>query len=259
MKTAKLNIIKLNILTAILTLIFISCAPDNQINPDLNNDTNLEKIDQRFKDRSSESEDIGHSYQAYEDLKFEIEKSKGNTASQLRAIKNHLEKQKGREDAGIAKVDAEIAKLGIQSDFPKTFTTNSGYATSEEDLLAMKRMIYSSLYYNTTRIKTLNEILEKLNKNSHHKKVITELLYGIALGIQLQLDKYLLEKLPLPDQSESEKLLEFIRNELRKKDKFGRVLNKAINDYNRNFGEIKNDVDKLANYISKQFPPNHDF
>ncbi|WP_210382560.1 complement regulator-acquiring protein, partial [Borreliella garinii] len=33
MTNTKLNIIKLNIITAILTLIFISCAPINKIGP----------------------------------------------------------------------------------------------------------------------------------------------------------------------------------------------------------------------------------
>ncbi|WP_210373044.1 complement regulator-acquiring protein, partial [Borreliella garinii] len=121
----------------------ISCAPDNQINPDLSSNTNLEKFGQHFKDRSRGSQDHGHSYQEYQDLKIEIEKYKGNKASQLKAIKNHLEKQKKKEDIEIAKIDAEITKTSTQSDFLKTFTASSFYANPEKDLLAMKRIIYS--------------------------------------------------------------------------------------------------------------------
>ncbi|WKC75747.1 complement regulator-acquiring protein (plasmid) [Borreliella valaisiana] len=262
MTNTKLNIIRLNIITAILTLIFISCTPDNQINPDLSSNTNLEKIDQRFKDRSRGSEELEHSYQEYQDLKIKIEKYKGNTASQLKAIKNHLENQKKKETEGIAKVDAEIAKTGTQSDFLKTFIANSTYANRDKDLLAMKRIIYSSLYYNTTRVKTLSGILEKLNANSEHKEVVTNLLYSIALDIQLQLDSHL-EKITkdeshLPIQKKSEDLLEFARDDLKRKASFEKALNKTINDYNRNFDEIKTDIEKLANYMNKQFP-SHDF
>ncbi|WP_210377391.1 complement regulator-acquiring protein, partial [Borreliella garinii] len=257
----KLNIIKLNIITAILTLICISCAPDNQINPDLSSNTNLEKFGQHFKDRSRGSQDHGHSYQEYQDLKIEIEKYKGNKASQLKAIKNHLEKQKKKEDIEIAKIDAEITKTSTQSDFLKTFTASSFYANPEKDLLAMKRIIYSSLYYNTTRVKTLNEILEKLNTSSENKKVVTNLLYKVALGIQLQLE-LCLENIT-KDESHSpnqrtEELLEFARNDLNRKDRFVKVLNKTINDYNRNSGEIKTDIGKLANYMNEQFP-DYDF
>ncbi|WKC80348.2 complement regulator-acquiring protein [Borreliella tanukii] len=42
----KLNIIKLNIITAILTLIFISCAPDNTVIPKPNNHTNPKENNQ---------------------------------------------------------------------------------------------------------------------------------------------------------------------------------------------------------------------
>ncbi|WP_210360413.1 MULTISPECIES: complement regulator-acquiring protein, partial [Borreliella] len=252
----KLNIIKLNIITAILTLICISCAPDNQINPDLSSNTNLEKFGQHFKDRSRGSQDHGHSYQEYQDLKIEIEKYKGNKASQLKAIKNHLEKQKKKEDIEIAKIDAEITKTSTQSDFLKTFTASSFYANPEKDLLAMKRIIYSSLYYNTTRVKTLNEILEKLNTSSENKKVVTNLLYKVALGIQLQLE-LCLENIT-KDESHSpnqrtEELLEFARNDLNRKDRFVKVLNKTINDYNRNAGGIKTNVEKLASYMDEKF------
>ncbi|WP_210753256.1 complement regulator-acquiring protein [Borreliella valaisiana] len=259
MTNTKLNIIKLNIITAILTLICISCAPDNQINPDLSSNTNLEKFGQHFKDRSHGSQDPGHShqeYQEYQDLKIEIEKYKGNKASQLKAIKNHLEKQKKKEDIEIAKIDAEITKTSTQSDFLKTFTASSFYANPEKDLLAMKRIIYSSLYYNTTRVKTLNEILEKLNTSSENKKVVTNLLYKVALGIQLQLE-LCLENIT-KDESHSpnqrtEELLEFARNDLNRKDRFVKVLNKTINDYNRNAGGIKTNVEKLASYMDEKF------
>ncbi|WKC74842.1 complement regulator-acquiring protein (plasmid) [Borreliella yangtzensis] len=261
MTNTKLNIIKLNIITAILPLIFISCIPDNQVNPDLNNNTNPE-ITQRFKDKSQESKNPVHSYQEYQNLKIEIEKHQGNTAAKLQAIKNYLENQKKKETEGVAKVDAEIAKVGTQSDFLKTFTTNSNYATSEKDLLLMKRIIYSSLYYNTTIVKKLYEILEKLNANPQHKEVVTNLLYRIALGTQLELDKHLetITKEPLPPppnqekyEDEEEELLEFSKNDLKRKDSFGKALNKTINDYNSNFDKIKTDVGKLASYMNKQF------
>ncbi|WP_336510779.1 complement regulator-acquiring protein, partial [Borreliella garinii] len=186
--------------------------------------TNKKENNQNFENKSGESgesENLEHLYQEYQDLKIEIEKYKGNKASQLKAIKNHLEKQKKKEDIEIAKIDAEITKTSTQSDFLKTFTASSFYANPEKDLLAMKRIIYSSLYYNTTRVKTLNEILEKLNTSSENKKVVTNLLYKVALGIQLQLESCL-ENIT-KDESHSpnqrtEELLEFARNDLNRKD-----------------------------------------
>ncbi|MBB6043294.1 complement regulator-acquiring protein [Borreliella yangtzensis] len=264
MINTKLNIIKLSIITSILPLIFISCTPDNQVNPDLKNNTNPE-IAQRFKDKFQEFTEPVNSYQEYQDLKIEIEKHRGNTTSKLKALQKHMENQKKKETEEVAKVDAEIAKISTQSDFIKTFTTNSNYATSDTDRLLMKRMIYSSLYYNTTRVKKLYEILEKLNASSQHKDIITNLLYQIALGIQMRLDNHLetitKDELPLPNQTKSEKeeeLLESTSNDLKKKDNVGKALNKTINDYNRDFNKIKTDVEKLANYMNKQFP-RHDF
>ncbi|WP_234930188.1 complement regulator-acquiring protein, partial [Borreliella garinii] len=113
----------------------------------------------------------------------------------------------------------------------------------------MKRIIYSSLYYNATRVKTLTRILEKLHAHDEHNIIVTRLLYPIALGIQLQLESCL-ENIT-KDESHSpnqrtEELLEFARNDLNRKDRFVKVLNKTINDYNRNSGEIKTDIEKLA-------------
>ncbi|WP_210373022.1 complement regulator-acquiring protein, partial [Borreliella garinii] len=115
--------------------------------------------------------------------------------------------------------------------------------------------------YNKQKINTLNEILEKLNTSSENKKVVTNLLYKVALGIQLQLE-LCLENIT-KDESHSpnqrtEELLEFARNDLNRKDRFVKVLNKTINDYNRNSGEIKTDIEKLANYMNEQFP-DYDF
>ncbi|WKC76667.1 complement regulator-acquiring protein (plasmid) [Borreliella valaisiana] len=276
MTNTKLNIIKLNIITAILTLICISCAPINTINPKETSNTNKKETintnkkenNQNFENKSNESgesgesENLEHLYQEYQDLKIEIEKYKEDEASQLKAIKNHLEKQKNKETEGIAKVDAEIAKTDTQSDFLKTFTADTSYDHRDKDLLAIKRIIYSSLYYNATRVKTLTEIIEKLHAHDEHNIIVTRLLYPIALGIQLQLESCLenitKDELHLPIQQDSKNLLEFAKSGLKEKDDFGKALNKTINDYNRNSGEIKTDIEKLANYMNEQFP-DYDF
>ncbi|WP_301409545.1 complement regulator-acquiring protein [Borreliella tanukii] len=236
MTKTKLNLIKLNIITTILTLICNSCAPFNEIN--------LEEINiQGFKNESSESEDLGYSYQRYQELKLELEKSQGNTASKLEIIKKHLEAEKTYEDM-------QIAKIATESDFLKTFQINADYATiSENQRIAIKRMIYSSLNYNAEKVKILKEILEKLNENSHHNIIVKNFLYHIAMDIQLKLERDLKS---IKEEGFTELSMPGL-SVLRLKEGFIILLNKTIDDYNNNVDNIKTDVNNLAKYMHEKY------
>lgn len=103
MKKIKLNIIKLNIITAILTLICASCAPDNQIDPYLNSSNDIEKMIQdyenrsrEFENRSREFKNLGFSDPRYQELKLKIEKEKAKKSKEpkLKAPKSN---PKGQE------------------------------------------------------------------------------------------------------------------------------------------------------------------
>ncbi|WKC81258.1 complement regulator-acquiring protein (plasmid) [Borreliella tanukii] len=251
MTKTKLNIIKLNIITAILTLIFISCAPDNTVIPKPNNHTNPKENNQNFDNESSKSEDLEYSNQKYQDFKLELEKHQGNTASKLEIIKKYLEDEQREEDAQIAKI--------AQYDFLDNFKIYHYDNIRKDNRMKIKRIIYSSLNYKTQRIAILKEILEKLNNEPEYKEIIRNFLYIIAPGIQLILEddlKSIKNKLSAPneeEEEESEKLLRFTEHDLNTKQSFAKDLNKTIADYNNNADNIKTDVDKLANYMNEKY------
>ncbi|WP_210372181.1 complement regulator-acquiring protein, partial [Borreliella garinii] len=134
MKNSKLNIIKLNVITAILTAICISCAPFGNVNPNklknpttskapkkvkrsnnsrnlknLNSHTNLENSSENNKNLENESQNSKSSNQNSQEE---------TTISKLENIGKGLEAQKKEEDTQVAK----IAKSdGVQYDFLETF------------------------------------------------------------------------------------------------------------------------------------------
>ncbi|WP_210361673.1 complement regulator-acquiring protein, partial [Borreliella valaisiana] len=110
----KLNIIKLNIITAILTLIFISCAPINKIGPKPKNYTNPKENTRNFKNAS---QDLEPSNQKNQDLGPSNQKSRETIISKLEAIGKKLKAQKEQENIEIAK----IAQSNFLNDFQINF------------------------------------------------------------------------------------------------------------------------------------------
>ncbi len=90
MKKEKLNIIKLNTIAMILTLICTSCAPFSKIDPKANANTKPKKITnpgentQNFEDKSG-------------DLSASDEKIMETIASELKTIGKELEDQKKKK------------------------------------------------------------------------------------------------------------------------------------------------------------------
>ncbi|WP_210361188.1 complement regulator-acquiring protein, partial [Borreliella garinii] len=162
MKNSKLNIIKLNVITAILTSICISCAPFGNVNPNklknpttsktpkkvkrsnnsrnlknLNNHTNSENSSENNKNFENESQNSKSSNQHSQEE---------TTISKLENIGKGLEAQKKEEDIQIAK------SYGVQYDFLETFKLQRDDYFMFNAKMKLKRIIYPSLNYDTKKI-----------------------------------------------------------------------------------------------------------
>ncbi|MBB6031914.1 hypothetical protein HNR35_000917 [Borreliella spielmanii] len=228
----KLNIIKLNILTTILTLICISCTPINNITPKENN--------QNFENESQNTNPSN-------------KKSQKTKASKLEIIGKTLEDQKKQEDIQIAQIDSALP------DFLGTFKADDYDGLSAYEEMEIKRILYSSLNYERQKINTLKEILEQLNTNVQHKQTAKHFIYSISLSIQSQLSRDLAliqnlieDNLHTLKQKESEILIT-AESDLKLKENFAKTLNKTIEDYNRNDQSIKISVVTLANYFDEKY------
>ncbi|WPM06421.1 complement regulator-acquiring protein (plasmid) [Borreliella sinica] len=282
MKKTKLNTInKLNIITAILALICISCDV-NKTTPKVKSHTDLKESTQNFgnksinikntnqeskeqeasnnksKDQKSLSPDsqglINYSSSESQDkdketLKLESQDQKSQedeVLSKLKKFGELLEAEKNQEDKQIA---ANIAKT--QFDFLETFNLSAYDRISDDVRISLKRVIYSSLNYDTNKIETLKEILEKLIETPLYRKVVELFLYYISTEIQLDLANCLesinhLElEAPLPPEKHK-LLLQKTELALNIKEKFAKNLNETIEAYNQNKENIKTNNEKLA-------------
>ncbi|AAT93829.1 hypothetical protein BGA70 (plasmid) [Borreliella bavariensis PBi] len=122
MPKTKLNIIKLNIITTVLTLICISCTLVNKIGIKLKSKTNTKENNQNFENKSQDPES----------LKKKNQKTK---ASKLETTDKNPENQ---EYIKIAETDAK----GI--DFLATFKADVYDELSRYEEMQIKRIIYSS-------------------------------------------------------------------------------------------------------------------
>ncbi|WP_316273342.1 complement regulator-acquiring protein [Borreliella garinii] len=102
MKKTKLNIIKVNILTTILTLICISCAV-NKIDPESKSKTNT-------KDFENKSQDLEPSNTKNKDLEPLEKNSKKTIISKLEKMIKNLEDQKDTEIAKITNTQIDILR-----------------------------------------------------------------------------------------------------------------------------------------------------
>ncbi len=126
--------------------------------------------------------------------------------------------------------------------------------------MQMKKIIYSSLNYETEKIKILQEILEKLDKNLQHKKIAKNFIYDIPIIIQSRLDiiskvikKPIKDELQILNQKEIEELLMRIESELKIKENFKKALNKTIDAYNQDSENIKTSAEQLEKHINENY------
>ncbi|WPM06425.1 complement regulator-acquiring protein (plasmid) [Borreliella sinica] len=238
MKKNNPNTIKLNIVAMILSLICISCGI-NKTDPQLQGHTDSKENTQNLTNESQILEAL------YKDLE-----SKDPT-TQLTTIGKILEIQKEQENTQIPKIASQ------NLDFLATFKIDSHDNISEDDQMKIKRIMYSSLNYETSKIAILKEILEKLIKNDQHKEIVRKLLYYAAMGIELELNKNLqsikTKELNALEPKEFNLILTFAKEDLKKTQRFAKTLNETIEAYSQDQQGIKTDDAKLANYINKNF------
>ncbi|APS99228.1 hypothetical protein Bmayo_05165 (plasmid) [Borreliella mayonii] len=274
MKNPKLNTSKLNIITAILTSICISCAPLGNVNPNKLNSRattrNLKKTKTRTNSRApkktnsrTNSENLSENPTKNlevnnQNLENESQNPKSSnqspqeqtTISKLENIGKDLEAQKKEEDTQIAKSDS------VQYDFLETFKLQRDDVFMHREKMKLKRIIYSSLNYEKEKILTLKEILEKLDKNSASRLIARKFL-ETAKNIQLQTENRHLKKiqniLHTLSKEEAEELLQHTEQDLKKKQNFVKALNKTIEAYNKNSGDLKTNEENLANHIKDKY------
>ncbi|ACN53294.1 complement regulator-acquiring protein (plasmid) [Borreliella spielmanii] len=232
----KLNIIIINIMTTILALICISCAV-NKINPKPNKYTNTTENSQDFENKSQDSNSFNQ--ESLETILLE-----------LKAIGKKLEAQKEQEDTAIAKIISE------QCDFLSTFKIGPYDLIVEENQTEIKRIIYSSLNYETQKINTLKEILEKLKKNNQYHTIVGSFINHISWRIQFRLSEHLKtikDKLSTLSKKEAEETLLSAKHYLTLKQRFAKTLTATLEAYSQNSQQIKTDEEKLANHMNDNY------
>ncbi|WP_031538594.1 complement regulator-acquiring protein [Borreliella garinii] len=250
MKKTKLNIIKVNILTTILTLICISCAVD-KIDPESKSKTNPKE---NTKDFEKKSQDLEPSNTKNKDLEPLNKNSKETILSKLEKMIKNLEDQKDQEDTEIAKI------TNAQIDFLENFKSEPHETISEDIEMKIKRIIYSSLNYEIEKINTLKEILDKLYKNHKYKTTARNFILNISIKIQFQIENALeLMKEEIEDASEIlnqeryEILLKHVEPSLNLKQKFEKILNETIKAYNQDLNNMKTDVKELSKHMDENY------
>ncbi|MBB6043293.1 complement regulator-acquiring protein (plasmid) [Borreliella yangtzensis] len=244
MTNTKLNIIKLSIITAILTLILISCAPVTKIDPNLKENTH------NFENASQESQDLGPLKKTNQELEPSNQKSRKTIISELEAIGNTLKDQDKQDNVQIAKIAAE------KYDFLDTFKADPDEIIEKDTQLKIKKIIYSSLNYETQKIEILKEILEKLKTNPQHKKIVETFIYHLSWPIQFKIDDCLEtinKQLHILDKENSEMLLIYLNDRLKLKQRFAKTLKATIDDYNNDVGNIKTNEEELANHMDANY------
>ncbi|WP_215538054.1 complement regulator-acquiring protein [Borreliella bavariensis] len=268
MKNSKLNIIKLNVITAILTSICISCAPFGNVNPNKLKNPTTSKTPKKVK-RSNNSRNLKNlnshtnsenSSENNKNLENESQNSKSSnqnsqeetTISKLENIGKGLEAQKKEEDTQIAK----IAKSdGVQYDFLETFKLQRDDYFMFHAKMKLKRIIYPSLNCDTKKILALKEILEKLDTDKN-RRVAGQFL-ETSRNIQLKLEDTHLKKiqdtLRTLSKKEAETLLQDVKRDLKIKQNFAKTLNATIDAYNKNVGGIRTNDEALAKHIKDKY------
>ncbi|MBB6213417.1 complement regulator-acquiring protein (plasmid) [Borreliella californiensis] len=261
MTKAKLNITKLNIITMILTLICISCAPFNKIDPKATENTKLKKTAKlnkvaNLKNTTNPGENIQNFFKdESEDFSPSDQKFMETIDSKLKEMGKKLKDQNNKESTQIDTMTKEESSL-----LDPYIGANSALANEDEKIL-LKRILYSSLDYKKENIETLKEILEILICNIKiDSKIAANFLYRTALGIQQQLESHLKlinEKLDTQSKEDSKEdlkaLLVQTESSLQLKERFKKNLNETIEAYNKNTSNIQNDVKILAEHFHQYY------
>lgn len=269
MENSKLNIIKLNVITAILTSICISCAPFGSVNPNKLKNPTTSKIPKKVK-RSNNSRNLknlkshtnsANSSENNKNLENESQNSKSSnqnsqeetTISKLENIGKGIEAQKKEENTQVAK----MAKSdGVQYDFLETFKLQRDDYFMFHAKMKLKRIIYSSLNYDTKKILALKEILEKLDTTDKNRRVAGKFL-ETSRNIQLKLEDTHLKKiqdtLRALSKKEAETLLQDVKRDLKIKQNFAKSLNATIEAYNKDVGGIRTNDEALAKHIKDKY------
>ncbi|PRR35667.1 hypothetical protein CV687_05110 [Borreliella burgdorferi] len=277
MKNFKLNIIKLNVITAILTSICISCAPFGNVNPNKlknpitsknlkktkrsNNSRNLKNTSNHTNSENLTGNSTKNPSENNQNLENESQNSKSSnqnsqeetTISKLKNIGKDLEAQKKKEDTGITK----MSKIdNAKYDFLENFKLHNYDYFMHNAKMKLKRIIYPSLNYDTKKILVLKEILEKLDTEDNNRRIAGQFL-ETSRDIQLHLEDTYLKKiqdtLQTLSEKEAEKLLQGVKLDLKKKQNFAKSLNATIDAYNKNVDNIKTDVEALAKHIKDKY------
>lgn len=269
MKKSKLNIIKLNVITAILTSICISCAPFGNVNPNKLKNSTTSKTSKKVK-RSNNSRNLKNlnshtnlenSSENNKNLENESQNSKSSnqnsqeeaTISKLENIGKGIEAQKKEEDT---QVDKMAKSDGVQYDFLETFKLQRDDYFMFNAKMKLKRIIYSSLNYDTKKILVLKEILEKLDTTYKNRRIAGKFL-ETSRNIQLKLEDTHLKKiqdtLRTLSKKEAETLLQDVKRDLKIKQNFAKSLNATIDAYNKNVGGIRTNDEALAKHIKDKY------
>lgn len=268
MKKSKLNIIKLNVITAILTSICISCAPFGNVNPNKLKNPTTSKTSKKVK-RSNNSRNLKNlnshtnlenSSENNKNLENESQNSKSSnqnsqeetTISKLENIGKGIEVQKKEEDTQVAK----MAKSDdVQYDFLETFKLQRDDYFMFHVKMKLKRIIYSSLNYDTKKILVLKKILEKLDTDKNRR--IAGKFLETSRDIQLKLEDTHLKKiqdtLRTLSKKEAEKLLQDVKRDLKIKQNFAKSLKATIDAYNKDVGGIRTNDEALAKHIKDKY------
>ncbi|MCD2401437.1 complement regulator-acquiring protein [Borreliella bissettiae] len=252
MTTTKLNAINLNIITVVLTLICISCAPLSKIDPKATGNTKLKKTSKLNKNTNLEKaqnpEDSSGDFKPSDQEFIKAEES------ELKEIGKKLEDQKKEETTQLTKIAKE------ESSLLDPYISAHGGLSNDEDRILLKRMLYSILDYKKENIETLKEILKKLICNSEiDPKISGIFLHRTTRGIQLQLENHLKsinEKLGTQSKANSKEdlkeLIVRVKTDLQLKERFKKALNETLEAYRKNTNNIK-DNKILAEHFNQYF------
>ncbi|WP_420025344.1 complement regulator-acquiring protein (plasmid) [Borreliella yangtzensis] len=268
MKNSKLNIIKINVITAILASICLSCAPFGNVNPNKLKNSTTSKISKKVK-RNNNSRNLKNlnshtnaesSLENDKNLENESQNSKSSnqnsqeetTISKLENIGKDLEAQKKEEDIQIAR----IAKSdGAQYDFLETFKLKNDDVFMFHAKMTLKEIIYPSLNYDTKKILALKEILEKLDTDKNRR--VARNFLEISRDIQHQSEDVYLKKiqnvLRTLSKEEAERLLQDVERDLKIKQNFIKTLNATIDAYDKNVGGIRTNDEALASHMRDKY------
>ncbi|APS99359.1 hypothetical protein Bmayo_04540 (plasmid) [Borreliella mayonii] len=264
----KLDVIRLNIITAILALICISCTA----NP----------IDPKVNENANSKENTENSENASGDLNSLNQKHRKDAIAKLKEFGKKLEAQKKQEVEKIPNLtetnlvdtlkiypmyygkNKKDEKIEEPEKDPETKFTVVSEEIQKNEKLQIERMIYSSLNYETDKINKLKEILETLKGKDEHENIAISLLYA-TLDIQEHLDYYLElikqeDKLNTLNLKELQELLIHVEFDLTLKEKFKETLEKTVNEVHPKIKEyhfIDSDMKKIKDNVKKDYIISH--